>query len=194
MMVVEPICRFFILIALAAAQMSSRDSSVSAALAQLDKGDVLESIQQLKQIIRTDPTDASAYFYLSTLYTQMGEYAFAERYVRRAIEINPKQGENYHQFGLIRYRQKQWQAALGLFKQALENGTGKNEAAVWKSIGDVELELFDRDAALQAYSQALRIQPKDAQTRLALGRFYLERGEPDRAVEHLLAALEIDPL
>jgi tetratricopeptide (TPR) repeat protein len=194
MMIPEAICRLVLLIALAAAQMSSRDSSLSAALAELDKGHILESIQQLKQIVRTSPADGSAYFYLSTLYTRMGEYAAAERYIQRAIEINPQQGEYYHQLGLIRDRQKQWGAALGLFKQALEIGSGKNEAPVWKSIGDVELELFDRDAALQSYTQALRIQPNDAQTRLALGRFYLERGEPDRAIEHLLAALESDPL
>src|SRR5580692_9429542 len=161
--------RFVILIALSAAQMSSRDSSLSAALAELDKGHVLESIQQLKQIVRTNPADGSACFYLSALYTQMGEYPVAERYVQRAIEVNPKQGEYYHQLGLIRFRQKQWVAALGLFKQALDIGSGKNEAPVWRSIGDVELELFDRDAALQAYTQALRIQPNDTQTRLALG-------------------------
>jgi len=194
MMLLEPIWRFVMLVALAGAQMSSRGSSLSTALAELDKGHVLESIQQLKQIVRTSPTDGSACFYLSTLYTQMGEYPVAERYVQRAIEINPKQGEYYHQLGLIRYRQKRWAAALGFFRQALEIGSGKNEAPVWKSIGDVELELFDRDAALQAYTEALRIQPNDAQTHLALGRFYLERGQPDRAIEHLLAALETDPL
>jgi len=182
------------LITLLAVQMPSGDASLSSALAELDKGHILEGIQQLKQIVRTNPANGPAYFYLSMLYTQMGEHAVAERYVQRAIEINPKQGEYYHQLGLIRYRQKQWGAALGLFKQALDIGSGKNEAPVWKSIGDVELELFDRDAALQAYTQALRIQPNDAQTRLALGRFYLERGEPDRAIEHLLAALETDPL
>jgi tetratricopeptide (TPR) repeat protein len=194
MMMPEPICRLIMLVALAAAQMSSHDSSLSAALAELDKGHVLESIRQLKQIVRRNPTEGSAHFYLSTLYNQMGEYAVAERYVQRAIEINPKQGEYYHQLGLIRFRQKQWAAALGLFKQALEIGAGKNETRVWKSIGDVELELFDRDAALQAYTQALRIEPNDAQTRLALGGFYLERGEPDRAIDLLLAALESDPL
>src|SRR5215211_3000301 len=136
MMMPEAICRLVLLIGLAAAQMSSRDSSLSAALAELDKGRILESIQQLKQIVRTNPADGSAYFYLSTLYTQMGEHAVAERYIQRAIEINPKQGEYYHQLGLIRDRQKQWGAALGLFKQALEIGSGKNEAPVWKSIGD----------------------------------------------------------
>jgi tetratricopeptide (TPR) repeat protein len=186
------ILQFVILIALAA-QMSSSNASISAALAELEKGHILESIQQFKQIVRTDPANEYGYFYLATLYTQMSEYAVAERYLQRAIEINPKQGAYYHQFGLIRYRQKQWHAALDLFQRALEVGAGNNAAAVWRSIGDVQLELFDRDAALQAYMQALRLQPRNAQTHLALGRFYLDRGDPAAAIEHIRGALEIDP-
>lgn len=193
MTIIEPIWRVVLLAALAAGQMSPADTSLSAALSELNQGRVIESIEQLKQVVRTNPANGSAYFYLSSLYTQMGEYPAAERYIQRAIEINPKQGEYYHQLGLIRYRQKQWQTALKLFQRALDAGSGRNEAAVLKSVGDVELELFDREAAFQAYTRALTIQPRDAQIRLALGRYHLDRGEPERAIEHLLAALEADP-
>jgi tetratricopeptide (TPR) repeat protein len=182
------------LIALLAGQMPSRDPSLSAALAELNKGRVLEGIARFKEILHSDPANGAANFYLSTLYTEMGEFEVAERYLRRAMEVNPNQGVHYHQLGLIRYRQKQWRLALGFFKQALEFGAGNNEAAVWRSIGDAQGELFDRDAALQAYETALRIQPQDVATRLALGRFYLERSNPERAIPHLRAAVEIDPL
>src|SRR5262249_48851884 len=60
-------------------------------------------------------------------------------------------------------------------------------------IGDVQLDLFDRDAALQAYTEALRIQPQDARTRLALGRFYLDKGEAAPAIDHLLVATRNEP-
>jgi tetratricopeptide (TPR) repeat protein len=185
--------RWFALIALMAVQMPSRDASLSAALAELDKGHVLESIQQFKQIVRSDPTNGPAYFYLSTLYTELKEFAFAERYLQRAMELSPNQGEHYYQLGLIRFRRQQWRPALESFKKALEIGFKRNPAPVWRSIGDVQLELFDRDSALQAYTEALRNQPGDSRTLLALGRFYLDRGEPDRAAEHLRAALKTDP-
>src|SRR5215470_19923145 len=111
MMTLEPMWRFVLLIALSAGQMASRDSAVSAALAELEKGRVLESIQQFKEIIRSNPADTSSYFYLSTLYTQMNEYAVAEHYLRRAMELSPGQGAHYYQLGVIRDRQKQWAAA-----------------------------------------------------------------------------------
>ena len=185
---------FLLAVALVAPQMPSRDASISSALAQLNNGRIFESIDEFKEIVRLDPANGPAYFYLSTLYTQMNQFEVAERYLRHAMELNPRQSAHYLQLGLIRYRQKQWHPALEFLKEALELGPGSNEAAVWRSIGDVHVELFDRDTALQAYEMSLRIQPRDVTTRLALGRFYLERSEPERAIAHLRAALEIDPL
>src|SRR5262245_33112049 len=182
--------RFFIAIALIAPQMPSRDSSISSALTQLNQGRVLEAIGEFKQIIRTDPANGPAYFYLSTVYTQMNQFEVAERYLRRAMESSPRQSAHYLQLGLIRYRQKQWRPALESLQEALTLGPGSNEAAVWRSIGDVQVELFDREAALQAYEKSQSVQPRDATTRLALGRFYLERSELKPAIEHLRAALE----
>jgi tetratricopeptide (TPR) repeat protein len=183
----------FPLLALLAAQIPSRDAALSSALAELNKGRVLEAIEQFRQIVQSDPANGPAWFYLSSLYTELSEYGVAERYLQRAMQLGPKQGVHYRQLGLIRYRQKQWRSALGFFKQALEIGAGNNEAAVWRNIGDVQAELFDRDAALEAYETALGIQPHDAHTRLALGHFYLERSGTDQAILHLRAALEIDP-
>src|SRR5689334_19849406 len=102
--------------------MPSRDPSVSSALAELNKGRVLEGIAQFRQILQSDPANAPAYFYLSTVYTQMGEVEIAERYVRRAMELNPKQSAHFLQLGLIRFRQKQWRPALEFFQEALTLG------------------------------------------------------------------------
>src|ERR1043166_81433 len=104
------------LITLLIAQMPARDVSVSAALSDLEKGRILESIQQFKQIVRSDPGSARGYFYLATIYTELREYAYAERYLQRAMELNPNQGEHYYQLGLIRFRQQKWHSALALFR------------------------------------------------------------------------------
>src|SRR5262249_16877743 len=123
--------RFFIVIALIAPQMPSRDASITSALAALNKGRVLEPTGEFTQIVRSDPLNGPAYFYLSTLYTQMNEFELGERYLRRAMELNPAQSAHYLQLGLIRYRQKQWTPALEFLKKALELGAGGNAAAVW---------------------------------------------------------------
>jgi predicted Zn-dependent protease len=54
----------------------------------------------------------------------------------------------------------------------------------------LQVDLLDWDKALDAYRNILRIQPDDAGARLAIGRLYLDRNDPKRAVSELRAALE----
>lgn len=172
---------------------SAQVHDLNEALALMNSGRVLEAIRSLKEIVRDDPKSGAAYFYLSTLYTELGEYDAAGRYLLRAIETGANKGACYNQLGMIEYRQKRWRPALGFFEQALKAGVGKDEAMVWRNIGNVQVELFEREKALAAYQRALSIQPKDARTRLALGQFYLERNEPETALPELRAAVEIEP-
>jgi tetratricopeptide (TPR) repeat protein len=167
--------------------------SISSALAELNEGRILEAIEKFKEIIRSDPANGTAYFYLATLYTEMGEYELAERYLERSMEVNTRQDGHYYQFGVIRSKQKQWQPALAFFEQALQLGAGAYEAAAWRGIGDAQVELFDRDAAFKAYENALRVQPNDARTRLSIGRLYLERSQTKDAITNLRSALAADP-
>jgi protein O-GlcNAc transferase len=159
----------------------------------MNKGNILEAIGKLKQIVQSDPASGPAYFYLSSLYTQMSEFDIAQRYIERALETNSQQGVYYNQLGMIRYRQKNWRGALAFFQRALKEGVGKDEATVWRNIGDVEAELFERNEALEAYETALRIRPDDAETHLALGQFYLARNDAARAVSELKSVVEIAP-
>jgi len=181
---------YLFLAALVYAQAGSQREALTLALGELNNGRVLEAIGQLKQIARTDPGFAPAYFYLSRLYLEMGEFTAAESYLDRALKAGPERGSYYHQLGLIRFRQKRWREALTLFERGLKTGV-EDEATVWRNIGDASAELFDRERALEAYAISLRIQPNDARTRLALGRFYLERNESEKAVVELRAAVDL---
>src|SRR5262245_26251288 len=53
---------FVLLVFLFPGQMLTQDASLSSALADLNKGRILESIAQFKQILRTDPANAPAHF------------------------------------------------------------------------------------------------------------------------------------
>jgi len=172
--------------------MAAREDTVPAALGDLNGGKVFDAIDRLKRITQNSTESGSAYFYLSRIYTEMGELEVAERYLDRAISENPDLGPYYYQRAVIRQRQKKWREALTLLEQALKLGVGGDEAAVWRNIGNVQVELFERDEALEAYETALRIQPTDARTLLALGQFFLERNAAEDAVMHLRAAADIE--
>jgi len=171
------------------AQMQQPDAA--SGLAQLDKGNVFEAIKIFKEIVRLNPSSAAAYFYLSGLYTGMGRYSAAYGYLETAMKDNPDQGAYYHQLGVIRRYEGCRPEAVSAFQQALKAGMGKDEAATWHQIGDLQVDLLDRDKAIEAYRNALRLQPNDKTgVHLALGRLYLDRNDPEHAVPELRAALE----
>jgi tetratricopeptide (TPR) repeat protein len=183
---------FFLSAALTYAQ-STPSGATTAAVAELNKGNVFEGVRQLKEVVRAEPSSAAAYFYLSTVYTSLGRSDVAYRYLETAIKANPDQGAYYHQLGVIRRREGCRPEALAAFHQALQRGMGKDESATWRHIGDVYVDLFAPEKALEAYENAIKFQPNDAAAHLALGKLYLDRNHHDGAILELNAALKLAP-
>ena len=182
------------LIATAAlSQTRQPDTTLTAGLAELNKGNVFEAIRIFQQIVRSESQPSAAYFYLSGLYTGMGRYNEAYRYLKAAMKDSTPQGAYYHQLGLIRRYEGCRPEAVAAFQQALKTGMGKDEAATWRQIGDLEVDLLDWDRAMEAYRNGLGLRPDDAGAHVALGRLYLDRNDPQHAVSELLAALDLAP-
>jgi len=172
-------------IALAAFQ-----SPLTAALDQLNRGNVFEAIRSLKLAL---PENPQANFYLSGIYTRMGRYDTAYRYLSSAIQANPTQAAYYDQLGLIRQYEGCRPEALAAFRQALTLGMKNEEATVWRHIGDVHVNLLEWDKAVDAFRNTLRLRGDDAGAHLALGRIYLDRNDPAAALVELHAASAITP-
>jgi tetratricopeptide (TPR) repeat protein len=176
-----------------AAQQTSQSAATAASLAEINKGNLFEGVRRLKEIVRAEPSSAPAYFYLSSVYAGTGRYDTAYRYLTTAMKVNPGQGAYYHQLGIIRRYEGCRPEALAAFQQALRTGMGKDEVTVWRHIGEVYVDLVAFDEAMQAYANALRLDPGDARAHLALGRIYLDRNEPQRAIPEFRSALKADP-
>ena len=182
----------FFISGLALAQVS-QSPALTGALEELNKGKLFEGFRMLKEIVRTEPSSAPAHFYLSSLYTRMGRYLTAFRHLSTAMEANPGQGAHYHQLGVIRLFEGCRPEALTAFQQALRIGMGKDEVSVWRHIGDLQMDMLRSNEAIEAYTNALRLDSSDAGAHLALGRLYLDRNDPERAIVELRAALKTAP-
>jgi tetratricopeptide (TPR) repeat protein len=172
---------------------STATPAVTAAVAELNKGNVLEAVKQLKEVVRAEPSSDAAYFYLSTVYTSFGHNDTAYRYLESAMKANPRRGAYYHQLGVIRSREGCRPEALEAFHQALQRGVGQDESLAWRHVGDVYLDLLASEKAIEAYQNAIKFDPNDAAAHLALGKLYLDRNNPDRAILELTAALKLSP-
>jgi tetratricopeptide (TPR) repeat protein len=165
----------------------------AAALAEINKGNLFEGVRRLKEVTRVEPSAAAAYFYLSSLYAGIGRYDTAYRYLVTGMKANPGQGAYYHQLGIIRRHEGCRPEALAAFHQALKAGMGKDEITVWRHVAEVQVDLLAWNEAVEAYGSVLRLKPNDAGAHLALGRLYLERNDPERAVLELRAAQKTEP-
>ena len=127
------------------------------------------------------------------MYTGVGHFDTAYGYLAAAMKVSPGQGAYYHQLGIIRRYEGCRPEALAAFQQALKAGMGRDEATVWRHVGEVQVDLFAWNEASEAYANALRLDPNDPRAHLGLGQLYLDRNEPKRAVPELLAAQQADP-
>ncbi len=172
---------------------STPPAAITAAVSELNKGNIFEAVRQLKEIARAEPSSGAAYFYLSTVYTGLGHSDAAYRYLEAAMKANPGQGAYYHQLGVIRRREGCRPEALEAFQQALQRGMGNGESLAWRHVGDVYVDLFASEKAVEAYRNAIEFDPNDAAAHLALGKLYLDRNNSDRAILELSAALKLSP-
>ena len=175
------------------AQAGGPDSALDRALDDLDSGRVFEAVEGLTEIVREDPTASAAYFYLSIIYTDMGQLEMARDFLERALDLDPDEGKFHYQLGIILHRDDDRVAARSALQAAVDLGMGSDEAAAWREIGDVHVLLLERESAFKAYQRAVELQPENARNRLALGQFYLDRNESEAALTHLGAAVELDP-
>jgi len=165
---------------------------VATALIELNQGNILAAISELKRVAQ-ESSAPQAYFYLSGIYTEMGRYDAAFRYLRSAIHANPAQGAYYLQLGLIRRAEGCRPEAIAAFSDALQMGMGNQEATAWRQLGDAHMDLSQWDKAADAYHNALRLRPDDAESRMALGKLYLDRNDSAKAISELRAAFDIMP-
>lgn len=120
---------------------------------------------------------------------RQGDYSEAEQRYRRA-ELKQPGSQSWYNLGNSIYQQKRFDEAAGYFRKAAE---GSAEPALRSralhNLGNAQLQQGDAAGAVEAYKQALRLRPGDADTRhnLALA---LRMQEAQKAEEQAQKAEE----
>ena len=85
----------------------------------------------LNKILQQDPNDAAALNALGyTLVEKTTRYEDAERYLKQALALQPKEAVIIDSYGWLKFKQGDLQAALKYLQQAREKMTGENEITV----------------------------------------------------------------
>jgi tetratricopeptide (TPR) repeat protein len=118
-------------------------------------GDRDECIETMRQVIKRDPTNSSAYNYLGYLFAEKGENLDeAEALIKRALELKPDDGFYLDSLGWVYYQRGDYDQALPILEQALK--LQPDEGVIMEHIGDVKKAKGDAKAARALYERALK--------------------------------------
>lgn len=151
----------------------------------LDKGNVDEAIELLKNAVAIDRADADSIYLLGAAYVAKGSYDEALPLLSRAVVFVPDFSDAYGQM-VIAYTGKglaveaRYAKGMQLFSQGKLSEAAKELEAVIASkpqyaeafvgLGLVREKQGQRDAAIRAYSQTLQLQPDNFAARYGLVR------------------------
>ena len=121
---------------------------------------------------------------------EKGETATARARFEKVLESNPHSMLALMNLGTLEYREKHYEEAEKLLKQATR--VQPEFAPAWLTLGVATCEAGKLDAALAALSQAVLLEPKDAKAHSYLGVTIGRKGWLDGAEAELQRALELD--
>ena len=130
-------------------------------------------------------------------YVLLGDWADADKWTLRAVQMNPSDGDAWYSLGRIRYSEQRFSDALSCFQQVLKLSP-KNVKAE-NNLGLAYEAMNQVDAAMGAYRQAIEWQnqgPRDQLSEeplLNLGVVLLHRNELTEAEGLLTKAAVLAP-
>jgi tetratricopeptide (TPR) repeat protein len=138
--------------------------------------------------------DATTAIALGIRYKRANSWADAETWLRRALELKPKDIDAQFQLGQVLAARKQYDEAIQILDAAARAAPSRTEiglhlAMVFEETGRI-------DDAAKAYEELLKGASPTLETMARAGRFYVRQGQPAKAGElgeRILAVKDSDP-
>ncbi|MBO0861373.1 MAG: tetratricopeptide repeat protein [Chloracidobacterium sp.] len=126
----------------------------------LQAGDLENAAARLELAREAKPGDASVLFRLAGLNFDLRRYAAAREYVQAAISLSPEIWLYHYLLGLVERGAKHLTEARASLETAAK--LQSTEAPVFNALGEVLMELGERQAAIAAFENAVKLTPNDA--------------------------------
>ena len=157
-----------------------------------------DAVGAAKIAINHAPTQYAAYTNLCRAYNDIKQYEQAIAACNTALRLQPGDGETYFYLGRAHNLTGKTAEATryyGLAVKGLLDFTSKNPnySDGWYLLGNAYFADNQREKAIDAYLQCLRLSPKFAKARYNLGIIYTRKKNKAAAIEQYNALGQIDP-
>lgn len=139
-----------------------------------------KKLPDLKQEVKSKPTDASARKNYAVALYATGDLKEASKQYQEAIKINDKDAISYNNLGNVYRDLGKTDDAIDAYKKSIERN--KKNINVYVNLANVQLySKDDSAAAISTYKSGLKELPDDSQLMLLLGLAYEKSGDVDQA-------------
>lgn len=147
----------------------------------LQRGELKPALDKLKLAVKFDDRYAPAQTVIATIYARIGENGKAEQHYRRAVELNPKNGDTNNNLGVFLCRIGKVDQALPYFETAVRDPFYNTKDVALSNAGRCLLKKNDYPAAEKDYRRALAINPTNGDALYQLADVLLKQGKAFQA-------------
>lgn len=167
-------------------RVASLDLSV--ALVNLREGNLEEAMKMLRDILEAGGESADVLYFIGECYLKSGRGSEAERFFRRALEINPAFLRAKEKLALILFMAGSYDEAERLLESAQADFSD-----VYKMLGDIKFHRGDLESAERCYRKSLAVNAEYADAALSLALTLRKSGRSAEADDLLRRLVERYP-
>lgn len=151
------------------------------ASAYFGRGQFTTALDEVKKALVADPNLGEAYNLRGLIYASLGDDVLAQESFRRALQINPNDGDSMHNYGWYLCQQKRYDDAEAMFRRAIALPQYLGGARTLLTTGVCEARAGRWGEAEATLTKAYELDPSNPATAVNLAEVLLRRGEPERA-------------
>ena len=154
-----------------------------------------EAIEALQKLLEFTRPEEILYEAIGHCYHKMKNFAQARFHFRKASHLNPSESKLYHKIALTYMDETQWEPAIRSLETALK--LNKNAPEYNLAMGECKMNVNNFKEAIQYFSLAVSLRPKNATCWEALIRSMYLAGYYEEAIEQVhvaMANIESNPI
>jgi len=147
------------------------------ALAYFQQGQTRVALDEIKQVITIDPTNADAYNLRGLVYQRLNNWPLASGSFQRALAVNPLDADAAHNYAWLLCQQAQYDASETFFAQAIANPAYAQAAKSWMAQGLCQLRSGQTGDAEFSLSRSYELDAGNPVTVYNLAQLLFDRGD-----------------
>ncbi|MDO9405426.1 MAG: type IV pilus biogenesis/stability protein PilW [Polaromonas sp.] len=150
-----------------------------------EAGQTNVALDEIKQAIAADPNFADTYNLRGLVYLRLNDIPLAEESFRRALSLNPRDGDAAHNYGWLLCQQARYPDSFQMFGQAINNPTYSGQAKSLMAQGICQVRAGQPVQAEQSLVRSYEMDAGNPVTAYNLSSLLYGRGELTRAQFYL---------